>query len=112
MMRRKIRKKGPVQSKKIIYDGIKFASGLERYTYMALKKAKLFEGYENEVFQLIKGFNFNKSTYKALYNKVAQTAKGVVNNSDPIVDKIKKVLDKEHVDDSKKLESKNIFDWV
>ena len=40
----------------------------------------------------IKGFNFNKSTYKALYNKVAQTAKGVVNNSDPIVDKIKKVF--------------------
>ena len=27
-------------------------------------------------------------------------------------DKIKKVLDKEHVDDSKNLESKNIFDWV
>jgi hypothetical protein len=25
---------------------------------------------------------------------------------------MKKVLDKEHVDDSKKLESKNIFDWV
>ena len=27
------RKKGPVQSKKITYDGIKFASGLERYMY-------------------------------------------------------------------------------
>ena len=27
-------------------------------------------------------------------------------------DKINKILDKEHVDDSKKLESKNIFDWV
>jgi len=53
------RKKGPVQSKKITYDGIKFASGLERYTYMALKKAKLYEGYENEVFQLIESFNFN-----------------------------------------------------
>ena len=35
------RKKGPVQSKKITYDGIKFASGLERYMYMALKKAKI-----------------------------------------------------------------------
>ena len=53
------RKKGPVQSKKITYDGIKFASGLVRYTYMALKKAKLYEGYENEVFQLIESFNFN-----------------------------------------------------
>ena len=50
-MRKIKRKKGPVQSKKITYDGIKFASGLERYTYMALKKAKLYEGYENEVFQ-------------------------------------------------------------
>ncbi len=58
-MRKIKRKKGPVQSKKITYDGIKFASGLERYTYMALKKAKLYEGYENEVFQLIESFNFN-----------------------------------------------------
>ena len=50
------RKKGPVNSKKIKYDGINFASGLERYCYMALKKEKLFEGYENEKFQLIEGF--------------------------------------------------------
>ena len=50
------RKKGPVNSKKIKYDGINFASGLERYCYMALKKEKLFEGYENEKFQLISGF--------------------------------------------------------
>ena len=34
------RKKGPVQSKKISYDGIKFSSGLERYMYIALKKLK------------------------------------------------------------------------
>ena len=34
------RKKGPVQSRKIPYDGITFASGLERYMYMALKKLK------------------------------------------------------------------------
>ena len=40
------RKRGPVQSKKIIYDGIKFASGLERYMYMALKKAKIKALYE------------------------------------------------------------------
>ena len=35
MIRRKSRKRGPVQSKKISYDGINFASGLERYMYMA-----------------------------------------------------------------------------
>jgi hypothetical protein len=27
------RKRGPVQSKKVSYDGINFASGLERYMY-------------------------------------------------------------------------------
>ena len=35
------RKRGPVQAKKVTYDGIKFASGLERYMYMALKKQRL-----------------------------------------------------------------------
>ena len=35
---------------------------------MALKKAKLFEGYENEVFQLIKGFNFNNISYEKQAN--------------------------------------------
>ena len=67
-LKRKSKKKGPVQAKKISYDGIKFASALERYTYMALKKAKLFEGYENEVFQLIKGFNFNNISYEKQAN--------------------------------------------
>jgi hypothetical protein len=67
-MKKRSRKKGPVQSKKIIYDGINFASGLERYTYMALKKNKLFEGYENEVFQLIEGFNFNNESFEKQAN--------------------------------------------
>ena len=40
------RKRGPVQSKKIIFDGITFASGLERYMYQALKKAKIKALYE------------------------------------------------------------------
>ena len=31
------RKKGPVRSKKVTFDGIKFASGLEKYMYQALK---------------------------------------------------------------------------
>jgi hypothetical protein len=33
------RKRGPVVSKKVIYDGITFASGLEKYMYCALKKS-------------------------------------------------------------------------
>ena len=35
------KKRGPVQAKKVTYDGIKFASGLEKYMYQAIKKAKL-----------------------------------------------------------------------
>ena len=68
MVKRKSKKRGPVQAKKISYDGINFASGLERYTYMALKKEKLFEGYENEVFQLIEGFNFENQSYEKQSN--------------------------------------------
>jgi hypothetical protein len=67
-MKRRSKKRGPVQAKKITYDGINFASGLERYTYMALKKNKLFEGYENEVFQLIEGFNFDNDSYEKQAN--------------------------------------------
>ena len=68
MVKRRSKKKGPVQAKKISYDGINFASGLERYTYMALKKEKLFEGYENEVFQLVEGFNFENQSYEKQSN--------------------------------------------
>ena len=67
-MRRKHKKKGPVQSKKISYDGINFASGLEKYTYLALKENKLFEGYENEVFQLVESFNFRNKAYEKQAN--------------------------------------------
>ena len=52
------RKRGPVQAKKVTYDGIKFASGLERYMYMALKKAKIKAKYEGETFEIISGFEF------------------------------------------------------
>ena len=42
MMKKKYkRKKGPVRSKKVTFDGIQFASGLEKYMYKALKKAKI-----------------------------------------------------------------------
>ena len=67
-MKKRSRKKGPVTAKKVSYDGINFASGLERYTYIALKKNKLFEGYENEVFQLIKGFDFNNEAFEKQAN--------------------------------------------
>ena len=53
------RKRGPVQAKKVTYDGIKFASGLERYMYQALKKAKIKATYEGKTFEIVGGFEFD-----------------------------------------------------
>ena len=70
MIKRRSKKKGPVRAKKVSYDNIDFASGLEKYMYIALKKAKLFDMYEGEVFQLIEGFKFpNTSTEKQTNGK-------------------------------------------
>ena len=64
-MKRKIkRKKGPVRAKKVSFDGITFASGLEKYMYMALKKAKLYAEYEGMTFTLQDSFMFNVDSYE------------------------------------------------
>ena len=62
------RKRGPVQSKKVSYDGISFASGLERYMYMALKNAKIKSKYEGETFVLLAGFHFDNEVYERCSN--------------------------------------------
>ena len=62
------RKKGPVQSKKTIYDGIKFASGLEKYMYIALKKAKIKAQYEGQTFELISAFDFDLKSIERCSN--------------------------------------------
>ena len=68
-MKRKIRRKrGPVVSKKVTVDGIKFASGLEAYMYRALKKAKIKAQYEKRTFELIPSFEFNNSSYERQSN--------------------------------------------
>ena len=41
------------------YDGIKFASGLEKYMYMMLKKNRIRAKYEGETFVLMNGFHFD-----------------------------------------------------
>ena len=64
MKKRYKRKKGPVVSKKVIYDGIQFASGLEKYMYIALKKAKIHAIYEGATFELQEGFMFNTDSYE------------------------------------------------
>jgi len=62
------RKKGPVQSQKVAYDGINFASGLERYMHMALKKAKIKALYEGETFELQEAFDFPFESYERCGN--------------------------------------------
>ena len=65
MRRRKIkRKRGPVRSKKVTFDGIKFASGLEKYMYKALKSAKISATYEGATFEVQEGFMFDTDSYE------------------------------------------------
>ena len=66
--KRRSKKKGPVQSKKITYDGINFASGLERYMYMTLKKHNIKAEYEGETFVLVNSFNFSNESYERQAN--------------------------------------------
>ena len=66
--KRKSGKRGPVVSKKVTYDGINFASGLERYMYMALKKNKIKAKYEGETFVLLAGFHFENEVYERQAN--------------------------------------------
>lgn len=62
------RKNGPVQATKVKYDGINFASGLERYMYMALKKAKIKAEYEGQSYTLVEGFDFTSECYERQSN--------------------------------------------
>ena len=68
-MKRKFkRKKGPVRSKKVTVDGIQFASGLEKYMYLALKEAKIKARYEGETYVLQDSFVFVNKSYEKQSN--------------------------------------------
>ena len=58
------RKQGPVRSKKVTVDGIEFASGLEKYMYLALKEAKIVARYEGETYVLQDSFVFDSKSYE------------------------------------------------
>ena len=62
------RKRGPVVSKKVTHDGIKLASGLEKYMYVALKKAKLKAKYEGQTYIVQDGFEFKTTSYERQSN--------------------------------------------
>ena len=64
LKKRYSKKRGPVRAKKVSFDGINFASGLEKYMYMALKKAKISAMYEGATFELQEGFMFDVDSYE------------------------------------------------
>ena len=72
MRYRKTKNRGPVRSKKVICDGITFASGLEKYMYQALKLAKIKTKYEGETYTLINSFEFENSSYERQSNGKGQ----------------------------------------
>ena len=67
-MRKFRRKRGPVTSKKVVHDGITFASGLEKYMYIALKEAKIKNMYEGATFTLQEGFIFDNESHERQSN--------------------------------------------
>jgi len=68
MKRRLSRKKGPVRAKKVSFDGIQFASGLEKYMYQVLKSFKIHAVYEGATFVLQEDFIFNVDSYERQAN--------------------------------------------
>ena len=66
--RYKKKKRGPVRSKKVTFDGIQFASGLEKYMYLALKEAKIVARYEGETYVLQDSFEFKNKSYERQAN--------------------------------------------
>ena len=64
LKKRYSKKRGPVRAKKVTFDGIKFASGLEKYMYIALKNAKIHAIYEGATFELQEGFMFDTDSYE------------------------------------------------
>ena len=65
---RRSKKRGPVQSKKVTVDGIKFASGLEKFMYLALKEAKIKATYEGQTYELFESFIFENESYERQAN--------------------------------------------
>ena len=62
------KKRGPVTSKQITHDGITFSSGLERYMYIALRKAKIQAVYEGQTYEIFSGFDFPNKAYERCGN--------------------------------------------
>ena len=68
MKNTKTKRKGPVRAKRVMHDGITFASGLERYMYEALKKAGIETEYEGQTYTVLEGFEFHNDSYERQSN--------------------------------------------
>ena len=75
MSRRYRRKKGPVRSKKVEHDGIKFQSGLEKHMYIALKKLRLKHNMRDKLTSLSLLLTLNK---KLMKDKVMEKVNTVI----------------------------------
>ena len=65
MIRRKKKDKRRVRNaNKSIYDGIKFRSNLELFTYKQLKKNKIKFSYEEHRFNLIESFKYTPDCWQ------------------------------------------------
>jgi hypothetical protein len=65
-----MRKKRQItRSKKVVVDGIQFASKLEAHMYKLLKAYKIDFRYEGEKYILIDGFRFDSSSYEKTATK-------------------------------------------
>ena len=67
-MSRAARKKGPVVAKKVTYKGVTFASGLEKYMFMALMEAGIDFKYEGRTFELVPAFMFENECFERQSN--------------------------------------------
>jgi len=67
-MKKYSKKRGPVRAKKVSFDGIQFASGLEKYMYQALKNAKIKAEYEGKTYVLQESFVFGVDSYERQAN--------------------------------------------
>ena len=89
MRRRKNKQRGPVRAKKVIYDGITFASGLEKYMHRALKKANIKNKYEGETFTLIEGFKkYGTTLHEERTTKMKGLMKYLVDIQEELMDAI------------------------
>jgi hypothetical protein len=67
-MKRYKKKKGPVTSKKIVFNGITFRSRLESYMYEALLNADIESEYEVRSYELLSGFECRLDCYERQAN--------------------------------------------